>query len=205
MVSDLLLKKSCTYSSRRSLLWSKIPRGRLLSWLSLKYLQHNRMSTNFLTVSQNVEVRRNSELSFGWTDLLQARSYLTDRTALLLLEPSDSTVLYKWYNLQSWSIFSEADTKIMLTVCICSYLYCGYLERVAIYSAVVIANFLEATTPPPSPFPRPLESLRLSTNTAPWQHCMGSGRRDRISCWVLEIVPTFAPRIVAQKTRARLS
>ena len=65
MVSDLLLKKSCTYRRRSFLLWSKIPRGRLLSWLSLKYLQHNRMSTNFLTISQNVELRRNSELSLA--------------------------------------------------------------------------------------------------------------------------------------------
>ena len=44
------------------------------------------MSTNFLTISQNVEVSVNTQLLVGWPDLLQARPYyyFTVSTADLL-------------------------------------------------------------------------------------------------------------------------
>ena len=66
------------------------------------------MSTNVLTISQNVEVSVNTELFVGWPDLLQARPYLFIISQIAVqiyynffiiqLKPFDVTDLYKWYD-----------------------------------------------------------------------------------------------------------
>ena len=68
----LILKKSCTYSLRSPSLWSKIPWGRLLSWLSLKYLQHNRTVNLRLSYFSKCWSTSQFRTLVGWRDLLQA-------------------------------------------------------------------------------------------------------------------------------------